>query len=333
MTGRQRVIERLYDAAGDWVAASELARSAGVSEAGLGAIVRELIDAGQAIERDSRGRLRLKRPAGIDAHLIERDLNTVRVGRHAICFTEVDSTNDTAAAAMAQPDSDGLVVLADAQRAGRGRHGRTWQSRPGANLLLSVLLCDRAGAIPAEWLTVAAGVAVAEAVESEGVVPEVKWPNDVLVDGAKLAGVLVERRHGPAGGAVVLGVGVNINDHPPDGQIDQPATDLRQCLGRSAERIDLARSLLRRLDVWVARAGQPDRAEALNEAYQQRCGMIGRRVGIGCGGQIIRGRALAVDPLGSLVVLDDAGARHVLKANAATVLHDGPVRETRSWRE
>src|SRR5688500_9752782 len=121
-------------------------------------------------------------------------------------FAELDSTNRLAAALARAGAPDGVVVGADHQTAGRGRRGRTWDSRPGASLLVSVVLRPAPALV-----TLAAGVAAAEACEAvAGVAVELKWPNDLLVDGAKLGGILSEL----VGHAAVVGLGLNLKWAP-----------------------------------------------------------------------------------------------------------------------
>src|SRR6185369_13879593 len=127
----------------------------------------------------------------------------VRVGR-------VDSTQAIAFGLAAQGAADRTVVVAESQAAGRGRRGRVWVDEPGASLLLSVIVRPRLPPARLPLLSLAAGVAVAETLaEATGLSPRLKWPNDVLVDGAKIAGILLESRLGAAP-LVVLGIGINL---------------------------------------------------------------------------------------------------------------------------
>jgi len=256
----------------------------------------------------------------LDGARIERDLGTRRVGRHVLCFAEVDSTNDVALTAARQADADGLAVLAEHQRAGRGRMGRTWHSPPGANLLLSVLLTEDAGALPHEAVTIAAGLAVAEAVgETAGLAAELRWPNDVLLDGAKVAGVLVERRQVEAVRAVVIGVGLNVAAAPPPEAVRLPATYLAAHAEGPIDRGELARVLLRHLDVWVERitAGA---LEALHAAWIARCGMLHEWIRVRCGQEVHEGTVVDVSPMEGLLLATDAGRLVHLPAELSTLL-------------
>src|SRR5262245_25019804 len=146
--------------------------------------------------------------------------NLRRLGTPTLFFSTIGSTNDVAIALAGNGDYEGAVVIADAQTAGRGRRGRVWLSPPGAGLYVSVLLAparasrspDRATAL----LTLAAGVAIAEAVERvTGLAAAIKWPNDLLVGKRKLAGILAEgvasQTPAPSVHTVVLGYGLNVS--------------------------------------------------------------------------------------------------------------------------
>lgn len=166
------------------------------------------------------------------------------LGSQIVYFETIGSTNDIAASLATSGRSEGAVVIADSQTAGRGRRGRSWFSPPAAGLYISVVLApararvmpDRATAL----LTLAAGVALAEAIERvTGLGPSIKWPNDLLIDRRKLAGILAEGVALPAAvglQAVVLGYGINVMSaaYPPE--LATLATSLESELGRAVDR-------------------------------------------------------------------------------------------------
>jgi len=316
-----RVMELLYERQEGFFLLEELAAAASVTRKRLETCLDELRRRGQRLEFSPAHGVRLVRPVRLDAHLIERALGTRRVGANVICFDEVDSTNDVAFDSSRQAHADGLVVLAESQRRGRGRQGRRWISPAGMNALMSVLLVDPEPSGPAhDAMTIVAGVAVAEGVENAcGLRCELKWPNDVLVDGAKLAGVLVEIRKRGRRRCSVLGVGINVNAAPPADQIDPPATSLTEHLGHPVERTEVVRHVLRRLDEWLQRISA-GAEEDLHAAWMSRCGMVNQRVTVACGGQSYAGRVLDVSPLEGLIICCDDGRRVHLPAGSSTLL-------------
>jgi len=323
-TAEQRALALLYDRGEGFFAQDELAGAVGVSPVRLDDLLRALELKGHAFETDPAHGVRLVRPTVPDAHLIERGLPARRVGRHAICFREVDSTNDVARDCARQAGADGLVVLAEHQRRGRGRHGRKWLSAPSANVLMSVLLIDGREGFCREALTIAAGLAVAEGVENAcSLACSLKWPNDVLLEGAKVAGVLVEVSHGGEREATVVGIGINCAACPADEEMDAPATHLERHLGHPVERVELVRAVLSRLDAWVCDIAA-GRLDALHEQWLGRCGMVNHRVEVISAGKRHVGLLLDVSPLEGLHLACDDGWRVHLPAESSTIV---------SWRE
>jgi BirA family biotin operon repressor/biotin-[acetyl-CoA-carboxylase] ligase len=316
-----RILEVLYDRQEGHVPVEEIGSALSLSRKRVNAGLDALRERGHRVEISPAQGVRLSRPVRLDSHLIERSLGTKRIGQNVICFDEVGSTNDVAFDSARQARADGLVVLAESQRRGRGRFGRKWVSPAGANVLMSVLLVDAEASAPGhDALTIAAGVAVAEGVRSAcGLSCELKWPNDVLLDGGKLAGVLVEVRRRAGRRAAVVGVGVNVNAAPKAEEIDRPATCLAERLGHPVERIEVVRGILQRLDDWIGRLSTGATAE-LHAAWMGRCGMLNQRVTVSCGGRTYTGRVLDVSPLEGLVLCGDGGERVHLPAGSSTLI-------------
>jgi BirA family biotin operon repressor/biotin-[acetyl-CoA-carboxylase] ligase len=314
------ILRVLYKRRERFVERDELARASGVGPGRLDEALARLDEGGWAVESSPPHGLRLVRPVKPHAALIEDALGTRRVGRHAICFDEVDSTNDVAWDSARQAEADGVAVLAEQQRRGRGRLGRRWASRPGAAVLMSVLLTDAAGALAHEALTIAAGLAAAEGIDDAcGLRCGLKWPNDVLLDGAKAAGVLVEMRQAGTGRQFVVGMGINVNAAPPRGEVGAPAACLADHLAEPVERVEVARAVLRRLDGAVALV-ERGRLGPLREAWLARCGMVNERVRLLADGREHVGRVLDVSPLEGLVVCCDDGRTVHFPAVSTTIL-------------
>ncbi len=199
---------------------------------------------------------------------IEARLHTERVGHPLVAFDELDSTNDTARQMAVAGAPEGLAVVADAQRQGRGRRGRTWRSAAGMGVCLSAVL--RPSILPADagWLSILGGVAVAEALEVLGLRDaRIKWPNDVLAGRRKIAGILVEPRVGrEAIEFAVIGIGVNVRQSLDDwtAALKETATS---CLmeGIEATCEDATVCVIEQLDRWYAALLQGQRAALLKE--------------------------------------------------------------------
>jgi BirA family biotin operon repressor/biotin-[acetyl-CoA-carboxylase] ligase len=224
------------------------------------------------------------------------------LGRRVIRREEVTSTNDVAKALGKEGEPEGLVVVARKQSAGRGRMGRTWSS-PLGGLYFSVLLRPRIKADAVLRMTVLSCVPVAMAIEEvTGIRPELKWPNDVLVQGKKIGGILVEGvSRGKELDFVVLGVGLNLNSS--DEALDAPeATTLSAVLGKEIVEEELLTSLLHHLEAFYIRL----KADEVDEdEYKARSCVLGNWVEARIGNQTLRGKALYLDHDGALVLRSD----------------------------
>ncbi len=235
------------------------------------------------------------------------------------------STNADVRVAAEAGAGEGLVLVADEQTRGRGRLDRTWSSPPRSGLTFSVLL--RPGDVPVaqwSWLPLLAGVAVARAVRRIGEVDAtLKWPNDVLVDRRKLAGILVER----AGDAAVVGVGLNVSTRAEELPVPT-ATSLAVAGAATTDRDPILRAMLRELGEWYAawRGYQGDVARSgVRAAYLQLCRTVGSAVRVEQPGrEPLAGRAVDVDEDGRLVV-DDGAQWHRVAAGDVVHALGGPV--------
>ncbi len=218
-------------------------------------------------------------------------------------FAQVDTTNDIAMQWLRDGAPTGAVVIADEQRKGKGRHGRTWQTPPGVALAMSVVLHP-----PAQWLsqtTMLSAVAVAELCEHVAA-PDVsiKWPNDVLVAGRKVCGILSEVAwEGNRLVGVVTGIGVNVRIDFSGSELQDTAISLEHAVGRVLNRLDLLDYLLARIDHWAARVG----TDVLFEAWRSRMTIFGQLVRVESANEVIAGIAEKVEPDGTLYIRKNDG--------------------------
>jgi len=246
-----------------------------------------------------------------------------RLGRLIEVVQSTSSTNDLAREAASDSNNDGLAIFAEFQTAGRGRQGAVWVSPAGVNLLLSVLLFDKQGRLKKHLLTLAAGLALAQAVkEATGISARVKWPNDLLIDSQKIGGILVEVCSNSQGEpALIIGIGVNCNCGQEDllNQVKIPASSLREMTGHIIDRHSLGRSILARLDEWLE-ACLADRQQQVRDVYLELSDLLGRSVEIACEGRRYSGRVVDLDPFeGILVQLDHGGVRLFTPAATSVV--------------
>jgi BirA family biotin operon repressor/biotin-[acetyl-CoA-carboxylase] ligase len=240
-----------------------------------------------------------------------------RIGNVIEHRADVSSTNDVAAALAARGAAEGLVVVADSQNAGRGRHGRSWHSPPGSGLYVSVLL--RPPAHAAGLLTLAGGVALCEGVlESTGLATTIKWPNDLLApDGRrKLAGILVE---GSAAGDrlehVVFGYGINLRPSVCPAEIRDRVTSLEEELGRGVDASLVLQATLDALDRRYADLLEGREDRVLTRWTELAPRARGARVEWTSAGVTRRGVSAGIDRAGALLVRTDGALERVLSAD------------------
>ena len=231
-------------------------------------------------------------------------------------FDSLPSTNTEAARQAALGAPEGLCVVAREQTAGRGRRERSWASPKDAGLYVSVVLRPALEARLWPLITLAAALAVRDALEEAcGLETDIKWPNDLLAGGRKLCGILAETAEGARGRAVVLGVGVNLKrgSFPPE--ISDTATSVEEQTGLApdAERVleALTRSLARRYETLHADGG----AEEILRGWQRHSSYAhGRRVRVALAAETFEGATRGLDPDGALRVETDDGLVRIVRA-------------------
>lgn len=225
---------------------------------------------------------------------------------------EVSSTNDELRALAEQGTGEGLVLIGEEQKAGRGRRGAAWFSPKGDGLAFSVLL--KPGGNKGLWhrLSLVAGLAVAEAVEKFGMVAEVKWPNDVLVGGRKLAGILVEA----GADFVIVGIGINVNAGEfPDGL---NATSLKMECGEQVSRAEVLGEVVKRLAAYAPRIDAD--FNDLLDGVRERCALTGKTVALTIAGTRREGMVKGVAEGGELLVVLDGVLERVFQADEVRVV-------------
>lgn len=294
------------------ISRAELAEELGVAREAVWARIEELRALGYDIEASPhQGYRLLAAPDLLHADdLVARLDRSQVIGRDVRVFQETTSTNDVVEKLARDGVPEGIVVIAETQTRGRGRLGRTWISPRSRGLWMSILLRPSLEPGAVTRLTIAAATALARAVEcSTRLRPAVKWPNDLVLGGRKVAGILLELhaeldrvRH------VIMGIGVNVNqtgaEFPPE--LRDSATSLRIESGGFISRPDLTVALLRELDIDYTRA-VGDGFDALAAEWESRCITLGHRVVIQSGQRRVEGRAETLDADGALLLRTQHG--------------------------
>ncbi len=322
--GKELVIVRLLkEARGGYVSGEAISHRLGISRTAVWKHIQTLRNSGYHVESSPRKGYRLN-PSfqPFNAHEIKSLLTTELVGRNLHFRSSVDSTNTLAAALAKDGAPDGTVVVADSQRSGRGRLGRRWHSPEGVNIYTSVVLRPAIPPHEAHHFTFLAGVAVAGAVEEYSKVrPVLKWPNDILVDGRKLGGILTElSSEADRVNFIVVGIGLNVNmdtKRLPD-DVSGVATSLKDITGREHSRAEVLAGLYSSLEKWYKRF-QKDGFHVVLRRWKEYFGFEGRRIVVK-GREVIEGVCMGVDGDGTLVVTLPSGTSRKVVAGDLEVI-------------
>jgi BirA family biotin operon repressor/biotin-[acetyl-CoA-carboxylase] ligase len=294
------------------VSGGELARKLEVSRAAVWAHVENLRAIGYDIEAGPHlGYRLLSVPDVLHADDMYSRLGRTRViGREIQVFEETTSTNDVMARLARGGVKEGVVVFAESQSKGRGRLGRRWISPARKGLWFSVLLRPDIQPQAATQLTIAAATALARAITLQtGIVPEIKWPNDLMIRGKKIAGILTEMSaeldHLKE---VILGIGIDVNLEANElpAALRKTATSIRIESGQMVDRAGLAVAILRELDRDYERIKRGE-FDIVAGQWQEHCSTIGSQVSIRVGERVVRGRAESLDADGALLLRGQHG--------------------------
>ena len=312
MTTDAQLLAALHQSRDGFVSATEMSQRLRLSRPVLDGRVAELRKLGYQIEAAPHLGYRLvKSPDALHADdLIARLPKKRIVGRDIRVFQETTSTNDVVEKLARDGVKEGVVVFAESQTKGRGRLGRKWVSPAKTGLWFSVLLRPQLRPVEATQLTVAAATALARAIRLQTELePAIKWPNDLLLEGRKVAGILTEMSaEVDRVNHVIIGVGVDVNqtasDFPAD--VRKLATSLKIASGQSIHRAELVATILQELDRDYARVCDGGFAELADE-WESRCSTIGQNVSILVGDRRIQGRAESLDDAGALLLRTEHG--------------------------
>lgn len=318
-------IARLFRTESGYISGQHFSRELGVSRTAVWKHISALRNDGYRIEAvPSRGYRLISSPDTIDPHEVMVQLGGARIGRRLEILKTTVSTNADAFRLSEGGAVEGTVVLADSQSGGKGRRGRVWTSPSGVNLYCSVVLRPAIMPHEAPQLTFLSAVAAARAIEqTTKLVPEIKWPNDLLVSGKKVAGLLNEMSAETDGiNFVILGIGVNLNmtaDQFPD-DLRHPATSLLLESGVPVDRSRFAGIMLSELDRlysgFLAHGFGPVREE-----WQRRCNANGRQVIVSDSGtECTGGRFAGIDSDGALLLRTEDDRIHRITCGDVRVI-------------
>ena len=302
------VIRKNFDG---YISSDELANTLDVSISIISEHIKAMRDEGYDIEfLPSLGYRLISVPDKLYPEMVRCGLEKCRFASEVYYYQSTDSTNDVAERLAVNSDKEGIVVIAEKQGRGRGRLGRSWMSSENIGIWMSIVIRPKIDYMNACWITPAASVAVATAIrEVTGLSALIKWPNDVMIDGRKVSGILVETGKGnnqlPF---MILGIGVNVNHKLNDfpSEIQDRSISLALAGGRNFSRLDLVQEILRNLEKYfnILEEAGPD---TIVSEWEKLSVTFGRRIKVQIPAGILEGFGNGIGENGEILIRKDDG--------------------------
>jgi len=253
-----------------------------------------------------------------DPDKIKANLRTKRIGRKILVYSCTSSTNDIAAEYAKNKKNDGLVIFTEEQTAGRGRAGTKWHSGNADSILCSIVLTDCK--CNAELLSLTCAVAIADGLgKIGGTEAKIKWPNDITLNGKKVAGILLESKTDDSGNTCIIGVGINCHQKKDSfpAELQSVATSIDIESHSIADRISLAKRLLTSIDHWLEVAEK--NSKKVTDEWRKLSIQLGHRVALVFNGRKFTGNCIGIDPEKGLILQLDTGGVRMFDAAHTTI--------------
>ena len=292
------------------ISGASIAKEIGVKRQTVWKWIETLRKAGVKVKGHPRTGYHIERvPDVLAPQLVSQHLRGTSFGKRILHFFQVESTNDVALHLGEKGEPQGTIVVAEKQTAGRGRAGHSWVSEASAGIYVTILLRPPISPVISPVLTIAAGLAARDAIaEQTGLAPDIRWPNDIMLNEKKICGILTEMQAEP--GRIhfaALGLGINVNQTKMPSQIESIATSLRIETGRAHSRLELLARLLRHLDRYYNQFVAEGAAPILLQFAQVSSYAEGKRVLITTEKESFAGTTAGLEPSGILRVRRDDG--------------------------
>ncbi|MHC4293311.1 MAG: biotin--[acetyl-CoA-carboxylase] ligase [Planctomycetota bacterium] len=258
-------------------------------------------------------------PDKLDPDKIQADLKTKRIGKKVIVYDSTTSTNDIAGEYAKNIDHDGLVIFAEEQTTGRGRAGTKWLTGHGESILCSIALVEKK--CSAELLSLVSAVAAAQAVrQNSGILTQIKWPNDILLNRKKVAGILLESKQHADQIFYILGIGINCNQkqHNFPEEIRKTATSISLETKSTCNRISLIQELLTSFEYWL-KIAQKNSKKVISQ-WQELSILYHHRVKLLYDGKKFSGNCIGIDPQEGLILQLDSGGTRFFHAAQTSIM-------------
>ncbi len=297
------------------ISGAKIARQIGVTRSTVWRWIEKLRSLGVKVKGHPRSGYQIERvPDVLVANIVRRRLRNSPFARRIYHFFKVDSTNTVGLRLGHEGEPHGAIVLAEEQTAGRGRVGRSWHSEKTSGIYLTVLLRPAIGPAQAPLITLLAGLAAHDAiVEQTGLRPDLRWPNDLLLNGKKFCGILTEMHAEPDHvHFVIVGMGINVNHTRMPAELEPIATSLKLETGRTHSRLELLARLLRWLDRYYNQFLAEGSGPILSRFAEVSTYARGKRVRISTATETYVGTTAGLEPNGLLRVEREDGRTQVV---------------------
>ncbi|MDP4088403.1 MAG: biotin--[acetyl-CoA-carboxylase] ligase [Bacillota bacterium] len=324
---KDKVLELLSET--EYVSGEDISRKLGISRAAVWKNINSLKSEGYIIESSTnRGYRIINRPDILTYEEILPFLSTAYIGRKVLHFESLDSTNTRAKEIGSGSFAEGTVIVSEEQLSGRGRLGRSWSSPKGAGIWMSLLLKPETPPTEAYKVTIIAAAAVHKALSEEGVASLIKWPNDIVLNGRKICGILTEMSAEFSRiNYLVMGIGINVNttlEEFPE-EIKNKASSLRAQTGRSFNRKSVMSRILNNLEIFYDLFLQQGTIEPCIKICRENSAVIGRQVLLIEGSKSNPVEVLDINDKGHLLIKDGSSIREILSGEISLRAMDGYI--------
>lgn len=318
---KKKILNILKKYEGEYVSGERLSEELGITRAGIWKHMKSLKEAGYEIESVSnKGYKLVGTPDKIDEDEVTPFLKTKYIGRNFIHFDEIDSTNTQAKRECAQKVIEGMVITAEGQTKGKGRLGRQWTSPKGTGIWMSVVLTPDIAPVLAPKTTIIGAAAVYKALKDINIDAGIKWPNDIVVDGKKVCGILTEMNaEMDRINYIVLGIGINVNAEEFPEELKDKGTSLRLQLGKEINRKELTAKVLNYIEYFYDLFKNTGSIKEVINICRKGSVLLGKEVKVINGGKEIICTAIDIDEDGELIVKHGDGTIHKVLSGEVSV--------------
>ncbi|WP_338749634.1 biotin--[acetyl-CoA-carboxylase] ligase [Bacillus sp. FJAT-52991] len=309
---KQKLLEAFSEANGEFVSGQALAEIVGCSRTAIWKHIEALRSEGFELEAvRKKGYRIIHKPDKVTENELLIGLQTEWLGKEIVFKETTDSTQKEAHRLAQEPFKEGTVVIAEEQTAGRGRMAREWHSPKYTGIWMSVMLKPALPPYKAPQFTLITAVAVVEAIrEVTGLEPEIKWPNDILLNGKKITGILTElQADADQIHSIIIGIGLNVNQKEFPEELAEIATSLAIEKGEPVSRSQLVQEILKNIETYY-HVYMKDGFTDIKKRWEKYAVSIGKQIIARTVTATIKGKALGITEEGVLKLLDDEGTIH-----------------------